>query len=380
MGVIVFNLTKKKLVIIGAGYGGIEVIKNLSNSFFEITLINDKEKHVHQTDIHKYVSTNINDESIYFDIGNFCKKKGINFLCAKVDNIRFYEKVICYGNKEINYDYLVIATGSKSFFPRQIENIAQYSKDIKDITNLEYYRNEFIKLTKNPNKNKNIAIIGGGLSGVEIALEFAEKLKKLNIPKDELRISLIEQFPTILPNSDTRLIENTTHTCDELEIDRYHGNFVNKLENNSIYLSDSSKIDFDMVIINIGVICEKFFDESSVELNAKNQIVVDEYLRIPNHKSVFVIGDIAQTKDKEGKYNLPTAQIAKQQGKLTATNLVKTIQNEILDKNNVENKGVLIDLSGKSAIGLINDTQIKGLMAFLLKRFVSYLHKKSFVV
>lgn len=374
-----FNYTKKKLVIIGGGYAGIELLKNLDFKYFsKVILIDEKSEHLHQTDIHKFICSEIPKEKISFSFTDYCYEKEISFIHTKVKDIDFKNKNIISTNSEISYDYLVIATGSKSFFPKQIKNIENYSKDIKNIQNLNNYRNQFLKMLKDTKTYKNIAIIGGGLSGVEIAIEFAQKLKENNISKDKISISIIEQQSTILPNVDQRLIDKTTDICDELQIERYHGNFVTQIEDKTIFLNDGRRIHYDMIIINIGVACERLFKEENIKTNQKNQIVVDKFLRIPNFKEVFIIGDIAETKNHTGEYNLPTAQIAKLHGKITAKNIIKSIKNQELITNCSENSGVLIDLAGKNAIGLIKDFEISGAKAYYLKRFVSYLHKRNF--
>ena len=282
-------------------------------------------------------------------------------------------------NKQaVSYDYLVIATGSVSFFPKQIKNIQEYASDIKDINILKQQREKFLDLLELQKENKNIAIIGGGLSGIEIALEFANTLKEKKIPTTQCQISLIEQLPDILPNMDPFLVNKTREACDECNIKRYHGAFVSEVKDNTIYLSDSRKIPFDMVLFLIGVTSEKLVSDENVQINVKNQFIVDEYLRLINYKEVFVIGDIAQTKDKNGNYTLPTAQIAKIHGKLTAQNIINSISGNSLLKNESETKGVMIDLANKNTVGIVLGMKVKGFIAYFLKRFVSNSHKKIF--
>lgn len=374
------NKIKKKLIVIGAGYAGITLVDKLkNNSFLEIILINKNSYHLHQTDIHRFISGKVNFEEVAFDLNVYSLKSQIKFIKSNVQNIDFNKKEVCIEKEEkLKYDYLVIATGSKSFFPKQINNIEEYAQDIKEIDVLKNKREEFLELIKSKKQNKNIAIVGGGLSGVEIALEFAEVLKERNIKSDECSISIIEQLPQILPNLDSFLVDNTTKRCDELNIKRVHDFFVSKVANNKIYLSNEEEINFDMVLFLIGVSSEKLVEDEKVLTNVKNQFIVDDYLRLIDNQDVFVLGDIAQTKDKDGNYVLPTAQMAKMHGDLTAKNISNLLENKQLIKNELSTKGVMIDLASNKALGIIQGLKVKSYLAYFLKRFVSKNHTKIF--
>jgi len=368
---------KKKLVIIGAGYAGINLVNKLSNnSDIEITLINKTAYHLHQTDIHKYISGQSDFEEVAFGLKEYAINKNITFVEATVTNVDFNTKKVLLENKEISYDYLTIATGSVSFFPRQIKNIEEYAQDIKDITILKEQREKFLDVINSKKKNKNIAIVGGGLSGVEIALEFAHVLKERNIKEDQCTISIIEQLPNVLPNMDPFLVDNTIKACNDLNVKQYHGAFVSEVKDDTVYLSDKREIPFDMILLVIGVTSEKLAKEE--EVNVKNQFIVDDYLRLVNHNEVFVIGDIAQTKDKNDKYVLPTAQMAKLHANLTAQNIENTLNQKALIKNECETKGIMVDLANKNAVGLLMGLKVKGFIAYHLKRFVSNQHNKLF--
>ena len=369
----------KKLVIIGGGYAGTTLIKQLKKSGnLDITLINETPFHLVQTDIHKYLCGDTPFEEIAFDLETYTKRNNAKFLCSKVNDIDFDNKEVKMDDSTLSYDYLVIATGAKSFFPRQIKNIEEYSQDIKEVDTLKNFKNDFAKLLNEKRSNKNIAIVGGRLSGIEIALEFAQKLKEKNISSDELSISLIEQLPDVLPNMDPYLVSNTSKACDDLGIKRFHGNFVSEVRDNKVFLSNKEEINFDLIFLVIGVSSVKFVTDENVKINVKNQFIVDEYLRLPNHKEVFVLGDVAETKDKEGKYILPTAQMAKLHAKLAAVNILNSVNGYDLTVNDLETKGVMIDLSGKNAVNLLGFVKLKGYMAYIVKRFISSLHTNMF--
>lgn len=371
---------KKKIIIVGAGYAGITLIEKLKNNKnLDITLINRSKYHLHQTDLHKYISGNIEFSKVAFNLYDYAAKKNINFLVSNVEDIFFKEKKVLLDNDDkIEYDYLVIATGNKSIFPKQIKNIEEYAQDIKDVKILKEKREEFLNLINEKRANKNIAIVGAGLSGVEVALEFAQALKERNIKEDECKISLVEQYKDVLPNMDPFLVDQTREICDKLGIKRYHGEFVTEVKNNTLFLGNKEEIKFDMIIFLIGVTGEKLVSDSDIETNIKNQFIVDDYLNLKGHEDVFVIGDIAQTIDVNGNYELPTAQIAKLQASLVAKNIKNDMKNKELQVNTLKTKGVMIDISKNKAVGVVSNVKVKGSVAYMLKRVVSKMHTKVF--
>jgi len=373
---------KKRLVIIGGGYAGTTLVHRLKDVLeLEIILINKTPYHLAQTDIHKYLCDEMDFNQITHNLEDFTRKNNTQFVCEEVKDILFDEKKILINNQEsISYDYLTVASGSISLFPKQIKNIDEYAQDIKDIVTLQNYKEKFLSLISDDKFNKNVVIVGGGLSGVEIALEMSKKLQSKNILPNECQISLIEQLPNILPNMNPYLVSHTQKACDALNIKRYHGAFVSEVKDDNVILSDKTQIPFDMIFFVIGVTSEKLVTHENIEINVKNQIIVDEFLRIKNYKEVFAIGDVAQTIDKNGNFVLPTAQMAKLQAKLTAKNIINTLQNKPLIKNNLETKGLMIDLSGLNAVGLFFNIKLKGVIAFLLKRMVSRVHTRIFSI
>jgi len=369
---------KKRLIIIGGGYAGLILVDKLKN-YYNITLIDQNEFHIEQTEIHRYLSNKIEKDKLTFSYEDFALKKFIIFIKAKITNIDFKKKEVLYDNEVLEYDSLVIATGSVSFFPKQIKNLGLYKNDIKFFEVIESFKEEFNNLLNSNPKNKNILIAGGGLSGVEISIELAEKIKKLNFKKEEIKITIVEQQPTILPSSNEYLINKTKEVLDNLEIECVHGEFITEVQEDKIILGNKEEISYDLSLFVLGVISKSIGNVQNLEVNIKEQYIVNEYFEINPYKDAYCIGDAAQTYTPDGKYNLPTGQMANMQAKLLAKNLINKVKNKPLLSKKLILKGVLIDLGGKNAVGLIfNKYKISGNIAYLLKRLTSYLHKIKF--
>lgn len=377
------QVEKQKVLIIGGGYAGISIIHKLkNNNQIELTLIDKSQKHLLQTHIHKYISGHYNKEDITFNHEKYCKENNTKFICDEVSDINYDSSfIMTRQDKLIHYDYLIIATGGVSIFPKQIKNIIEYTKDIKDINNLDYYRNKFLKLLDSEPKGANIVVVGGGVSGVQIACELAFQVKQKNLTSDDIQVTIVEGMDSLLPGMDPFLIEKTTQRCKELGINIITSLFASDIQKDSIVLSNDQVLPYDILLFVIGAVGNKIEANSTNVLhNQRNQLIVDEYYKIESYDNVFAIGDIAQANDIKTKApQAPTAQASRMQAELVAKNLLNQINNKTLIQNNISNKGILIDLGGPScAIGRLFNINISGKIALWLKKLIYSLHSKKF--
>jgi len=373
---------KHRVIIIGGGYAGVSFLHKLKREKnIELVLIDKSKQHLLQTHIHKYLSNHYTTEDITYDHEKYCDQNEIEFICDKVVSINYEENyIVSKRNSVLHYDYLIIATGGLSIFPKQIENVLKYTKDIKDITNLDYYRNKFSKMLEEKQKNQNIVVVGGGVSGLQIACEYAYTIRKNGLDKETIQVSIIEGMPTLLPGMDPFLIKKAEERCKELNIKVINNYFASKILEDKVVLSNKEEIAYDMLLFVIGANGNMITtDNEKVIINPRNQLVVDEYYRINPYNDVFAIGDVVQAKDvKTDNFQSPTAQSARMQAELTAKNILHDINNRNLVPNNVSNKGILIDLGGPNcAIGQLFNINIFGKLALWTKKIIYLFHSNK---
>lgn len=373
---------KHRVIIIGGGYAGVSFLHKLKREKnIELVLIDKSKQHLLQTHIHKYLSNHYTTEDITYDHEKYCDQNEIEFICDKVVSINYEENyIVSKRNSVLHYDYLIIATGGLSIFPKQIENVLKYTKDIKDITNLDYYRNKFSKMLEEKQRNQNIVVVGGGVSGLQIACEYAYTIRKNGLDKETIQVSIIEGMPTLLPGMDPFLIKKAEERCKELNIKVINNYFASKILEDKVVLSNKEEIAYDMLLFVIGANGNMITtDNEKVIINPRNQLVVDEYYRINPYNNVFAIGDVVQAKDvKTDNFQSPTAQSARMQAELTAKNILHDINNRNLVPNNVSNKGILIDLGGPNcAIGQLFNINIFGKLALWTKKIIYLFHSNK---
>lgn len=373
----------KRVIIIGGGYAGVSLLHKLKNiKELELILIDKSQKHLLQTHIHKYLSSHYNKDDITFNHEKYCNKNKINFLCDEVVMINYEENYLITRENHIeHYDYVVIATGSISIFPKQIENILEYTRDIKNLDNLDFYRNKFKKILKSSPTNKNILVVGGGVSGVQIACEYADKIREEGLDETNIQVTIVEGMDSILPGMDAFLIAKAEERCHKLGIKVINNYFASKIFADKIILSNTQVIPYDMLIFVIGASGNSILNNDiNIKINPRNQLIVDEFYRINDHKNVFAIGDIVQAIDiKTNKIQAPTAQAARMQAELTAKNILNDINHLELISNNISIKGILIDLGGSNcAVGKLFGINISGKIALWMKKLIYSLHSKKF--
>lgn len=373
----------KKIIIVGGGYAGVSLLHKLKGiKDLELVLIDKSQKHLLQTHIHKYLSGHYTKDAITFNHEKYCEDNQINFLCDEVTSINYENNYIITKQNHIeHYDYLVIATGAISLFPKQIQNILEYTKDIKNIDNLDYYKNKFQKMLNSESLNQNIVVVGGGVSGVQIACEYAYQIRKKGLNCKNIQVTIIESMDTVLPGMDSFLISKTMQRCVELEIKIINKYFASKIFENKVVLSNEEEIKYDMLLFVIGASGNLISTNSQdFEKNQRDQLIVDEFYRINHYENVFAIGDIVQAIDvKANKIQAPTAQASRMQAELTAKNILNDINNKQLIPNNISIKGILIDLGGPNcAIGKLFGINVSGKIALWMKKLIYSLHSKKF--
>lgn len=373
---------KCKVIIIGGGYAGVSLLHKLkSEKTLELVLIDKEPTHLLQTHIHKYLSGYYKKDDITFNHKHYCDINNISFICNEIININYSKNnLTTKDNKSISYDYLVIATGSISMFPKQITNVQEFTKDIKNIKNLDYYKNQFLEIIDSKPLKKNIVVVGGGVSGLQIACEYAYTLQKKGLSQHNIQVSIVEGMDTLLPGMDPFLIKKAEQRCEELGIRVIKKNFASVILKDKVILSNNQEVLYDMLLFVIGASGNLIPNNNKIVSTPRNQLVVDEFYRLNPYNNVFAIGDIVEAKDiKTNTFQAPTAQAARMQAELTARNIINDVKDLDLISNNISNKGILIDLGGPNcAIGKLFSFNLSGKLALWAKKLIYFLHSQKF--
>ncbi|AXH10930.1 NADH dehydrogenase FAD-containing subunit [Malaciobacter halophilus] len=382
----------KKVVIIGGGYAGIYALRELvKNKNIKITLIDKHTYHNLQPEVYDLIANKSNFADVTIDLTTLCmgfNHNHLEFKNLKVRRIDKEQKKIFTEEKEIvEYDYLILAAGTRTFFPPQIPGL-NHADDIKKLHRAIDFKQSFEKQLFEKIRDEakqcadtHIVVVGAGLSGVEIAAEMAyysnKFFKRGNFSCDNLKISLISSSASILPGLTQELINISQERLKSLGINIITNTKLQKVEEGYCYLSNGTKINHSFVIFTGGVEASPLTEGLNVQTNQKGQLLVNEYMQALEHENIFAIGDIAEIRNNKDEIMPPNVTIARISGTVAGKNVLKSIEGKSLIKTNPKLDGILIALGGEYAAGnLFGLIHVKGKLAYFIKKYVFHSYRK----
>jgi len=390
----------KHVVIIGGGFAGLNAAMKLSKSEVKVTLIDKRNFHLFQPLLYQVASGALSPADISFPLrAIFKNKENVNIIQGVVEDVDFNQKSVMIEDKEISYDYLIIATGSKSHYYGN-NNWEQYTTGLKTIEDATTIRNKILtafekaELETDIDKKQELltfAIIGGGPAGIEMAGAIGELAKHTlhcdfrNIDPAQSQIILIEGGNRILPMYPESLSFKAEENLKELGVKILTNHLVTNISENVINLKTDStqlKILTKTIIWAAGVKAEplskKIAEKNNLKLDKSERIIVNQYCSIQNNPEVFVIGDNANFADNKNTLLPGVAPVAVQQGKYVANYILNTINGEANKIFKYLDKGNLSVIGRKAAVAFRGKIKFSGLLAWLIWLFVHLLYLVGF--
>lgn len=297
----------ERIVIIGGGFGGLQLAKSLKNSPYQIVLIDRHNFHQFQPLFYQVATSGLEPSSIVFPFRRiFQKVKRFHFRLTQVREIDTVNKRILTDSGELNYDYCVIASGAgNNFFGnKNIERFAQPMKSINQSLRLrnlilERFEESLNFSGEEQAKRLSIVIAGGGPTGVELAGTLAE-MKKFVLPKDypelnfnQMKIILVEGSDRVLSSMSIESSKKAHQYLVDLGVEVKVNTRVNDFDNDVVKLSTNENIPVKTLIWAAGIKAN-FINGLPDELRSRgNRIAVNEYCEVVGHPGVYAIGDVA---------------------------------------------------------------------------------------
>ncbi|GIP47577.1 NADH dehydrogenase-like protein YjlD [Paenibacillus sp. J53TS2] len=371
----------KHIVILGAGYGGVlsalSARKFMDKSQARITVVNQFPTHQIITELHRLAAGSISERAVSLPLEKLFKGKDIDLRIAKVENFSVDMKEVKLSDGTVlSYDALVVGLGSiTAYFG--IPGLEKYSMVLKSADDArrihEHIESRIREYAASGNEaDASIVIGGGGLTGVELVGEIADKLpeltKKYGVNQSDIKLMLVEAGPKILPVLPDVLIERATASLEKRGVKFLTGLPVTNVEGNTIDLKDGQKIVANTFVWTGGVQGNPLVGESGLEVN-RGRASVNDFLQSVSHSDVFVAGDSAVYMGADGRPYPPTAQIAWQMGELIGYNLFAYLYGKQMNGFSPVNSGTLASLGRKDAVATIgaSNTQLRGLPATMMK-------------
>jgi len=374
-----------KVVIVGGGFGGLNVAKSLKTCQLDIFLIDKTNHHLFQPLLYEVASAALSPGEIAIPIREILRKQeNATVMMGEIVQIDKQAHQVILGNGErVDYDYLVLAVGaSHSYFGNDAwEKFAPGLKTIKDALTIReeilvsFEKAERIDSIAEAAMYLNFVIIGGGPTGVEMAGAIAEIAHKTmfknfrRIKPEKSKIFLIEASPRILQMYPEKLANKAKADLEKLGVRVITGKKVTNITDEGVQVEDSF-YPCKNVIWAAGNQASPLLKTLDVPLDRQGRVVVESDLSIPGHPEIFVIGDAAASMGKEGKPLPGVAPVAIQQGKYVASIIKKQLPKEKRPPFHYFDKGSLATIGKGKAIAWVGKLQLSGVLAWLMWCFV----------
>ncbi len=380
-------MNRPKILVLGAGYGGLTTVVNLQKQLgaeqAEITLINKNDYHYETTWLHEVGAGTISPEAARYPIASVINKD-VKFVQAAVTSIDVNSKQVGTTAGEFTYDYLVLGLGfeGETF---GIPGLKEYALSFSDINTArrvrEHIEYQFAtwSLDEVRDDSKLTIIVGGaGFTGIEFLGELGNRVpelcKEFDVPKEKVRLLCVEAAPMVLPGFDPKLVEYAKTSLAAKGVEFSIGTPVVEATPEGVNIKKGEdEIEFikaGTVVWAAGVRGNHLVETSGIESN-RARIAVRKDMRAPGFDDVFVVGDCAFLLNEEaGRPYPPTAQIAMQQAVTIAKNIKHLIKNEDTETFVYSDKGAVCSLGHGDAIGDAMGKKFTGKTANALKKIV----------
>lgn len=376
-----------RVVIIGGGFAGINLAKTIANKSLQVVLIDKHNYHTFQPLLYQVSSSGLEPDSIAYPLRKIIKKHKTSFFrLAEVNEIQPEQKNIKTSIGDLTYDYLVLATGTKTNFfgNKEVENNSMPMKSVPQALNirsliLQNFEKAAIANTKEEREAYlNFVIVGGGPTGVELAGAIAE-LKNNILPRDyhdlnptDMHIHLLEGSPRVLPPMSEHASKKAEKFLKALGVKVHCNTLVTGYNGLDVTTNSDLKMQSETLIWAAGVTGAPVGGlNASALVDRANRYKVNEFNQVEGYDNIFAIGDIAlMTSEDYPKGHPQVAQPAIQQGKLLGKNLLKLAQKKQMKPFKYFDKGSMATIGRNKAVVDLKPYKFGGFFAWFIWMFV----------
>jgi NADH:ubiquinone reductase (H+-translocating) len=381
-----------RVVIIGAGFGGLYAARALRDAPVQVTVIDRTNHHVFQPLLYQVATATLAPSDIAVPIRWLLRKqKNTEVLMAEVESIDATARAVsCRDGTKANYDFLILAAGARhSYFGHaEWENFAPGLKSLEDAIELRrrwllaFERAERTTNDADRTAELTFVIVGGGPTGVELA-GMLPTIARFGLPKDfrhidttKARIVLIEAGPRLLPAMPEALSARAARDLEELGVELRIGERVTNVGDGFVQL-DGERIDARTIFWAAGNAVGGLAAAFDAPRDRSGRVRVNDDLSVPGYPEVFIVGDQAVLRSR-GADVPAVAPAAMQSGRAAARNIVHTVRGEGRERFRYRNKGDLATIGRYKAVGVVAGRQLSGWLAWWTWLFVHIMYLAGF--
>jgi NADH dehydrogenase len=381
--------TMPRVVIVGGGFGGLAAAQALASAPARITLIDRKNYHTFQPLLYQVATAGLSPGEIAAPLRSILQhRKNVEVLMSEVTGFDLGGRFVEMPDGKISYDYLIVAAGaSHAYFGHDDwEPFAPGLKTIEDA--LEIRRRVLLAFELAERQAiyggvctpLNFTVVGGGPTGVELAGTLAEISHHAlahdfrSIDPKMTHILLLEGGPRILPSYAEDLSRSAQQQLEHLGVEVRTSTMVTNVEAGAIHIGETH-LSAAVILWAAGVAASSLGKKLGMPIDRAGRVFVQPDLTLPGHPEIFVIGDLASLKDKNGKPLPGVAPVAIQQGDYAAKAIRSEIESAVAPRSpfHYRDKGSLATIGRAAAIAEFGKIHISGFIAWLAWLFVHIL-------
>lgn len=367
------------VVVVGGGFGGLNVVKKIQNHpQIKVTLLDKRNYHLFQPLLYQVAMAGLSPGEIAVPLRTiFSKARNVKVLLGELQSIDRDSKNITTNFGAISYDYLVLACGAQqSYFGHQ--DWEAYAPGMKTLEQATEVRRrvltafELAEREENPERIKELltfVVIGGGPTGVELAGTLGE-LSRFTLSQDfrnvdpsRTRIILIEAGPRILPSFSPELSSRAARELEELGVSVWTSTLVSKVEEKQVHLGNEI-LHAKTVIWAAGVEASKINSKIGAAQDRHGRVIVTEDLSLSDDEKIFVIGDQASV-EQNGKVLPGLAPVAIQQGQFVGEMILRDLNQQKRGRFVYKEKGQMATIGRQRAVVETKRFKFGGFLAWI---------------
>jgi NADH dehydrogenase len=372
---------KPRIVIVGAGFGGLAVAQGLARADAEVTLIDRHNHHLFQPLLYQVATAGLSPADIAWPVRHLLRRQqNTCVLMGEVTAVDPGRRVVMLDDGPIAYDWLVLATGAThGYFGR--DEWAEHAPGLKSLDDATAIRRRLLlaferaEMASNPavaTRLLTVVIVGGGPTGVELAGAVAELTRRAlardfrEIDPRKTRVLLIEAGPRLLSNFPEELSRYTAAALQRLGVEVRFGQAVTHCDARGVQVGDEF-IEAGTLVWAAGVRASPAADWLGIEGDRAGRVPIGPYLSVPGQDDIYVVGDTAAARNPDGAPLPGIAPVAKQQGAYVARAIAARIKGRAAPAPFAyRDRGLLATIGRKAAVISYRRLRLSGWFAWWL--------------
>ena len=367
-------MIKPKVVIIGAGFGGLTAARSLRN-IADVTLV---DRHNFQTFLpllYQVASAGLAADHVVHPVRGALRKTDIQFRMGSPLVIDYTNKTVKLDSSELlSYDYLILALGSVTN-DFGIKGVSEFSLGMKSVNEALKIRADIMRRFEDlcrftDDTELSISVVGGGPTGIEMAGAIAE-LRRGPLKSDSakaaknIHIRIVEAGPRLLPSFSAKLSERTKRDLEKLGVEVILNAGVKEVKANTLTYDNGLEVPSQITIWAAGVKGEPTLDVLQIPMR-DNRVIVDSTLQVEHRPDIFAIGDSAGAKSADGRYLPMVAPVAMQQARFLAKHIQRKLRAEPIVAFKYKDKGSMATIGRHKAVVEVGNFRIGGAIAWYI--------------